>query len=234
MPYRRLPKTDSARLKALKTLLENNDIYTVKNRFIDWQLINQAQSLYEKLLTASEQYKVNLQAQTRHASKTLKLQRTATQYVSHFLQVLFMCVERGEIKKQQLALYGLEPNTTSLPNLKSTEGLLKWGIHTIQGEKERIKKGGRPIYNPTIGMVSTRIDIFKETNETLQTFIKRTQTSINNIQQLRPMVDKVILNIWNQIEKHFENELPELRYPACRKLGVVYYYRRHEEHLFEE
>ena len=31
MPYRRLPKTDAARLKALKTLLDNNDIYTVRN-----------------------------------------------------------------------------------------------------------------------------------------------------------------------------------------------------------
>ena len=43
MPYRRLPKTDSARLKALKTLLENNEIYTVRNRFIDWKLLNRAQ-----------------------------------------------------------------------------------------------------------------------------------------------------------------------------------------------
>lgn len=234
MPYRRLPKTDSARLKALKTLLENNDIYTVKNRFIDWQLLNQAQPLYEKLLTACEQYKVNLQAQVRHAGKILKLQRTATQYVSHFLQVLFMCVERGEIKKQQLALYGLEPNSTSLPNLKSAEGLLNWGTNTIQGEKERIRKGGRPIYNPTIGMVSTHIDIFKENYGIQQTLINRTQKSINDIQQVRPIVDMVILNIWNQIEKHFENEPPESRYPTCRKLGVVYYYRRHEEHLFEE
>ena len=44
MPYRRLPKTDAARLKALKTLLDNNDIYTVRNKFIDWKLINNAQN----------------------------------------------------------------------------------------------------------------------------------------------------------------------------------------------
>ena len=43
MPYRRLPKTDAARLRALKTLLDNNDIYTVRNRFIDWKTLNRAQ-----------------------------------------------------------------------------------------------------------------------------------------------------------------------------------------------
>lgn len=56
MPYRRLPKTDAARLRALKTLLDNNDIYTVRNRFIDWKTLNRAQPAYDRLLTASEQY----------------------------------------------------------------------------------------------------------------------------------------------------------------------------------
>ena len=46
MPYRRLPKTDAARLKALKTLLDNNDIYTVRNNFVGWKSLNKAQSLH--------------------------------------------------------------------------------------------------------------------------------------------------------------------------------------------
>lgn len=100
MPYRRLPKTDAARLRALKTLLDNNEIYTVRNRFIDWKTLNRAQPAYDKLLTASEQYKVSYAAQLRGAGKGDKLQRNATMYVSHFLQVLLMAVERGEIKKQ--------------------------------------------------------------------------------------------------------------------------------------
>ena len=95
MPYRRLPKTDAARLKALKTLLNNNDIYTVRNRFIDWQTLNRAQPAYDRLLTAYEQYRVCLQAQTRSSGRFDKLQHKASVYVSHFLQVLLMAVERG-------------------------------------------------------------------------------------------------------------------------------------------
>ena len=85
MPYRRLPKTDTARLKALKTLLDNNDTYTVRERFIDWKTINKAQPAYDKLLTASEQSKVNLKAQTRFTGKIDKLQKNAMMYLSHFL-----------------------------------------------------------------------------------------------------------------------------------------------------
>ena len=102
MPYRRLPKTDAARLKALQTLLNNDDIYTVRNRFIDWKLLNKAQPLYDRLLTAVEQYKIDMSSQVRNAGKIDGLQRKAALYISHFLQVLFMTIERGEIKRKYL------------------------------------------------------------------------------------------------------------------------------------
>lgn len=144
MPYRRLPKTDSARLKALKTLLENNEIYTVRNRFIDWKLLNRAQPLHDRLLTATEQYKISMSSQVQNARKMDGLQHRASMYLSHFLQVLLMSADRGEIKRSQLPLYGLDERTTALPNLKTTDGLLKWGPIVIEGEKARQKKGGVP------------------------------------------------------------------------------------------
>ena len=113
MPYRRLPKTDAARLKALKTLLDNNDIYTVRNKFIDWKLINSAQPLHDRLLTATEQYKISLSAQVRNAKKIDSLQYRACMFLSHFIQVLLMSVERGEIKRKKLLLYELSEDATS-------------------------------------------------------------------------------------------------------------------------
>ena len=162
MPYRRLPKTDTARLKALKTVLECNDIYTVKNRFIDWQILNDAKKMYEKLLTANQQYNMCFNAQTRNSGKIDRLQKKADMYISHFIQVLYFAMQRGEIKEVNKQLYKLKDGDYSLPNIKSYEGLLTVGKNIIEGEKARLKKGGRPIYNPTIGMVSTHYDIFKE------------------------------------------------------------------------
>lgn len=228
MPYRRLPKTDSARLKALKTLLNNSDIYTVRNRFIDWSLLNRAQPLYEKLLTATQQHRVSLSAQTRNASKQSPLQRRATMYVSHFLQVLLMCVERGEIKRSQLSLYGLETTATAIPNIKTLDTLIDWGKKVVNGEKARIKAGGRPIYNPSIGMVSTHLDIFLEAYEAQKRLQQRTAQALKDISTLRPECDELLLAIWNKIEEHYASLDWNERVIECRKLGVVYYYRRHE------
>lgn len=230
MPYRRLPKTDAARLRALKTLLDNNDVYVVRNRFLDWKTLNRAQPAYDRLLTANEQYRVSSQAQIRHTAKLERFQRNATIYVSHFVQVLLMSVERGETKRQLLPLYGLDADTTTVPNIKTLERLLEWGEKIVAGEKERIKKGGRPIYNPSIGMVSTHLDIFREAFEQQRRLQQRTQKVVADLQAIRPEVDDILLELWNQIEKHFENEPPEVRFAECRKFGVVYYYRRHEPH----
>lgn len=232
MPYRRLPKTDAARLKALKILLDNNDIYTVRNNFVGWKSLNRAQTVYDRLYTSCSQYKLMLGAQKRHTSKIDKLMRNASMYVSHFLQVLFLAVERKEIKKQSLELYGLTPETTALPNIKSPDGLLEWAPKIIQGEKARLKKGGRPIYNPTIGMVATHYEIFREMYEKHRASVQKTQKALEAVQAQREEIDALLLDIWNQIEHHYENEPPERRYAECRKLGVVYYYRRNEKHLY--
>ena len=145
MPYRRLPKTDAARLKALQTLLNNDDIYTVRNRFIDWKLLNKAQPLYDRLLTAVEQYKIDMSSQVRNAGKIDGLQRKAALYISHFLQVLFMTIERGEIKRKYLELYGLPLDSTSLPNMKSAESIIEWGKRVVGRGKIASEKQKRRV-----------------------------------------------------------------------------------------
>lgn len=228
MPYRRLPKTDAARLRALKTVLDSNDLYTVRNRFVDWQTINRARPAYDRLLTASEQYRLACSARVRGVGKIDKLQRNASMYVSHFLQVLMMAVERGEIKRSALKLYGMDEGTSTLPNMKSIGGLLRWGRLAVEGEKARVKQGGRPIYNPTIGMVSTHIDIFNDCYQQQKRLKDNIERALESLKRIRPEVDDVILELWNQIEAHFKDEPPEARFDMCRKFGVVYYYRKGE------
>ena len=232
MPYRRLPKTDAARLKVLKTVLENNDIYTVRNRVVDWSVLNKCRPAYDRLLTAMEQYKVRIVAQKRAGAKIETLHRNALMYVSHFLQVLLLAVERGEIKRSRLGLYGLEKDNISLPQLKSSETLITVGEKVVEGEKQRLKRGGLPIFNPAIGKVATHLDIFREAYRDHRKKMEITEKALANIQALRPEIDDTILELWNQIEAHYADLPPETRFNACRKLGVIYYYRRHEPHIY--
>ena len=232
MPYRRLPKTDAARQRALKILLDNDSIYTARNKFVDWKLLSKAREVYDKFYTACEQHRLASLRRIRYGAKNTSLHYNAAMYASHFVQVLFMTVERREIKPQQLELYGLPTDKTAMPDLKTAEGLLEWVPRIVGGEKKRLKVGGRPIYNPTISMVATHFDIFKESYMRLKELTQKEEKAYADVRDMRVEADNVILDIWNQIEEHYKDATPEIRFAECRKLGVVYYYRRNEEHLY--
>ena len=231
MPYRRLPKTDAARLKALEALTDNNEVYTVGGRFIDRTSLAKAQKLYALLSDACGQHVSSMRTQVRYSKRMTDLQHNAMTYISHFIQVLFLAVERGEIPDDQLGDYGIRPEERVVPYLKTADAIMQWGSKVIQAERNRVKAGGKPILSPPIGVVATHFDVFKEKYNAQRQYKSKTAGAKADIDALRPQVDEVILDLWNQIEKHFENEPPERRYQLCRKYGVVYYYRRHEKHL---
>ena len=82
--------------------------------------------------------------QIKKSTKNAQLQRNAELYLSHFVQVLYMAIERGEIKDSYLELYGLTPGLYILPNFKTCEWLVENGPKIIEGEKKRLKKVGCP------------------------------------------------------------------------------------------
>ncbi|MBO4659608.1 MAG: hypothetical protein J5637_08300 [Prevotella sp.] len=229
MPYRRLPKTDAARLKALEAIADNNVVYTVEGRFIDREALAHAQRLYAQMSDALSQYRTCMRTQVSYSKRITPLQHHAMTYVSHFLQVLFLAIERGEIESKWLASYGIAEDAMVVPYLKTSEAVMEWAPKVIEGEKQRIRQGGKPILSPPIGAVITHYDVFKTMYEAQRQYQNRTASALADINALRPEADATILSIWNMVEKHYENEPPETRYNLCRRFGVVYYYRRHEE-----
>ena len=73
MPYRRFPKTDTARLKSLRTLLDNNDVYMAQRRFLDMALINKAKDIYDRLKVLSSQFLMAYDAQMRNYQRMASL-----------------------------------------------------------------------------------------------------------------------------------------------------------------
>lgn len=232
MPYRRLPKTDTARLKALRTILDDDDVYTVDNRIIDWKTLNKVQPAYDHLYAANQQYISCLAKRMQKVSKVSKLKKNAELFLRHFVMVLYMSVERGEIKKSDLPLYGLTPEESILKNFKSADYLAHIGASIIAGEKKRIDKGGLPIYNPSIAKVAVHYDLFNDAYQDKAMYQKCADEALVGVVKSRVEADGVILDIWDMVEKSFEGLPPEQRYDECRKYGVVYYYRRKEPHVY--
>jgi hypothetical protein len=228
MPYRRLPNTNEARIRALEKAVQAAESQNVLQRVIPFEILNEAKVLLRRFKEVQDTHRHALKIQANSNKKYQTLIKNAKLYISHFIQVLNLAVIRKEIKEEQKALYGLNPVDYSTPDMFSDTALLAWGEKIINGENARIQKGGAPIYNPTIAKVAVHYTLFKDAFQTQKMYRKNTNKHSKVLAELREPVDKIILDIWNCIEDHFKNLEGEDRLNKCRTFGVMYYYRKGE------
>ena len=231
MPYRRLPKTDQARLHALQKAVQQAGNAAYNDQAINYRTLTEAQRFlmqYENQVAqdhANFDSKVSANKQYRHRV------RNARMYISHFIQVLNLAVIRGEIKRTQKELYKLDPKSNALPDLSTEEGLMEWGQNIIDGENKRTAAGGFAIYNPAINKVKVHYEMFKE-EYTSHMLHKKTHNRVfEDTETLRKQADEIILNIWDQVEAFYKDELPYAKLQKCQAYGMIYYYRTGEAKL---
>ncbi len=230
MPYRRLPNTDQARVRALRTALEESDRQHLQ-LVISYKTQHEAKVLLQKFEQAMGLYKQTYDNQVNSNKDFQQIFRNARLYISHFIQVLNLAVQRSEIKKEYKKLYHLEPEDFSVPDMVSSESLIEWGQNIIEGEAQRMRAGGVPLYNPAIAKVKVHYDIFKEYRDNQLFLQQNTARYADKVNVLRQPIDDLIVEAWNQIEGFF-NELPPFkRMESCKAFGVIYYYRRGEAEL---
>lgn len=230
MPYRRLPKTDKKRLYALQKAieLENRPLSEVP---ISPKMIEQAKAYFPVFQTLVFQFQTIYNRRVDANKKYTETVKNARMYLSHFIQVLNMTVQRGEIKKDLKKLYNLDPDDYTVPDISNDKNLEYWGNLIINGENERIAQGGIPLSHPNIARVKMHYDIFAELKVSQNTHNESTIRNHQKVKQMREQVDELILMIWDAVEQYYANLLPYARYEACRKCGVIYYYRTGEKHL---
>lgn len=227
MPYRRLPNTDNARIKALRTAIEKREsIYSDNVVSFDTQALKVMLRNFE---SAQTMYKESLNKQASENRKFQTKIKNARLYISHFIQVLNLSVIRNEIKKETKALYNLLPDNFAVPDLSSNDSLISWGDNIIKGEQERLRQGGVPIYNPTIARVNVAFSMFKEAYFAQKTYQNTTSRQLEILSQQREAIDKTLCSLWNQIEAAFAGLSYHERLERCKEYGVVYYLRKGEK-----
>lgn len=229
MPYRRLPNTDQARVRALKAAVEKGDVYNVRDLAISLKTLFEARNFLLKFEAAQIYCTQCYDNQSRASRKHQANVRMARLYISHFIQVLNLAVLRDEIKSVHKELYDL-PEANVVPDLLSEAALVEWGRKIIEGEQRRTSQGGIPIYNPTIARVKVHYDIFLDSYERQKSYQSATNRSLDELASMRDRADELILDIWNQVETKFQEVNPnEARLEKCRDYGLVYYYRSNEK-----
>lgn len=228
MPYRRLPNTDTARIRALRTAINKCTNTDFNDVVVSMKTLHQAKLAIGKFERMCEIYQQTFETQIR-ANKTFQKQvKNARMYLSHFIQVLYLSVIRNEIKQNNLTLYGLEESNMLVPDLNTNEMMLDWGHKIITGEEQRIAKGGVPIYNPTIAKVKVMYSVFKDGYNTQQIHQKATNRTQNDVNNYRTKIDAIILELWQQVEAANEKLPTKKKIDKNKEYGIVYYYRKGE------
>ena len=229
MPYRRLPNTDQARVRALKAAVEKGDLYSVRDLAISLKTLFEARNFLQRFEAAQIYYTQCYDNQAKASRKHQANVKTARLYISHFIQVLNLAVLRDEIKTSHKNMYGL-PEANVVPDLLSEAALVEWGKKIIEGEQQRTAQGGIPIYNPTIARVKVHYDIFLDSYERQKNLQALTNRSLEELASMRGRADELILDIWNQVETKYQDVTPnEVRLDKCRDYGLIYYYRSSEK-----
>lgn len=229
MPYRRLPNTDSARIRALKAALE---ISFKKSRFdlaYSFILLQKLETFLPHYELAIRNHRQALSQQSTRSKEYNEKLRKARLYVSHFIQVLNFTIVRGELKEEVREFYGLKIKSKSTPSLLQDAKVIEWGEKLIKGEQERMRTGGNPIYSPSIALVRVNCENFKQAFNYQKTLQNNTQRFSERVAELRAEADTLILSIWNEIEQKFVDVDDEERREKCSEYGIVYVWRKGEK-----
>lgn len=228
MPYRRLPNTDTARIKAMKIALEKGKELPPNKLAFSSKTIVRLQKFLPLFDHNLQLYRHAITTQNKKSKDYNEIIRKSRIYLTHFIRVMNMAIFRGDLPAETRAFYGLATDESTVPSFSTENELMSWGRRIIEGEEFRIRKGGSPITNPTIAVVKVRFENFIEAWTYHSTVSKRTADYTEKNYALRKEADEIILQMWNEIE-NFHIALPEAERKTENELyGIVYFYRKGE------
>ncbi len=228
MPYRRLPNTDLARLRALRIAYEKGkELPPFKLAFSQatFQKVISTMHAFEKIVLESRQaYNVQV-SKSKEYAKYLKKIRL---YISHFIQVVNMAIARGDLAATDRDFFGFKRDQSRVPSFGSEGEVIKWGERIIAGETMRISKGLTPVTNPTMAVVKVHYEVFMEAHRHQKTLQKNLQRCQDKLVEQRKIVDSVIASVWNEVEDFYKDLSDDDKRNNARIYGVVYFYRKNE------
>lgn len=229
MPYRRLPNTDQARLRALKAALDIGQKKSVNELAFSQAALIRARTFLPGFENATIQHRHAKNQQGQNSRSYQEIVKKARLYVSHFIQVLNFCILRGELKTEVREYYGIKKDAKRLPSFVLESDLLKWGKRIIEGEQQRTLHGGNSIYNPSIAVVKVKYDQFADAYHYQKTLQKNSARWTEKVAEMRTEADDIILTIWNEIEETFASYPDVIKRQMTEEYGIIYFFRPLEQ-----
>lgn len=228
MPYRRLPNTDQARLRALHTAIIAGQKKSTEELAFSSNTLSRLRAFYTTFETTIIHHKLARQQQEKNSSTYQEIVRKARLYLSHFVQILNFAIQRGDMKPDVRKYYGID-EAKKTPSFLLDSEVLEWGKKIIEGDHQRILHGGNPIYNPSIALVKVKFDQFLDAYHFQKTLQNNTARWTSKVVGLRNEADEIILDIWNEVEENFAVLPDDLKREKAVEYGLTYVYRPMEK-----
>jgi hypothetical protein len=229
MPYRRLPNTDLARLRALRIAYEKGkDLPPFQLAF--------SQATYQKVISVMHSFEKEVQEsrqafniQVQKSKEYAKIIKKTRLYLSHFIQVVNMAIARGDLSPSDRDYFGFGSDQSRVPSFSSENEVIKWGQKIIDGETMRINKGQKQVTNPSMALVKVRYEDFIEAYRYQKILQKNMHRSQEKLVEQRKIIDAIIASVWNEVEDFYKDLPDESRRNSSKIYGVVYFYRKSEQ-----
>ncbi len=226
MPYRRLPNTDAARMKALHTAFRKGEELSPKELAYPQKLYYELRSFIPRYEAALSEYSRQKEVYAQQSKTTQELFKKARLFFLHFLQVTLFAMQRGELPANTLGYFGLDKE--ELPSFRSYEELQEKGKQILEGEQKRIREGKHAISNPTAAVVNVRYQYFLEAYHSYMIHKKNREISHRKVQNIRKEADRLIARLWDHIEDAFTDLPPAMRRERAAQYGISYVFRKNE------
>ena len=116
MPYRRLPNTDTARIRAMRIALEKGKELPPHKLAFSSKTIVRLQKFLPQFEHNIQLYRQSLASQNKKSKDYNEILRKARIYLTHFIRVMNMAIFRGDLPAETRAYYGLATNESTVPS----------------------------------------------------------------------------------------------------------------------
>jgi hypothetical protein len=222
MTLRRFPNTDEARLKVLKTTYNKSKNINPRDLAFSQATFVKLRYIYPRFMQAYDTHRKSYVNRINAYKNCNDAFKKAKMYLSHFIQVLNLAILRDEVDINERKYLGIDIDDDHVPFIKEEEDLIHWGRKIIKGEKLRVLRGGNPIYNPKIALVNIEFERFITFLRYKENFHNVCERSLLKLEKIREEVDNIILKIWNEVEIHYSELLPNLKRKSAEKYGIKY------------
>ncbi|GHT47315.1 hypothetical protein FACS189440_07440 [Bacteroidia bacterium] len=230
MPAKKLPDTDEERMKALNTIVVQEELAGEENAILSMRDMHDLRNFLLTYEGTCFCFKQALEDETKADKGYVDLFKSAQLYISHFIQVLNLAIVRNEVKVENLVYYGLEDsNEFTVPDLSTEEAVLEWGERLINGEAARTSHGGAPIYNPAISKVKVHYDLFNDSLYSLKIYRQNTIRSQEGLEEMREKADRVIWDTWTKVEFKYWGLPTDERKQKFKDYGIRFHYQGGEQ-----